>query len=48
VQLSVSAILARLHRSVRSIGAAAFQYEGGRVVWLVSGHNGENLIRAED
>jgi hypothetical protein len=29
------------------MGNAAFQYEGGRVVWLASGHNGENLIRAE-
>jgi hypothetical protein len=47
VQPSVSAILARLHRADWSIGDAAFQCEGGRLVWLVSGHNGENLIRAD-
>jgi hypothetical protein len=44
---SVDAILERLHRAGWSIGDVAFQYEGGRVVWLVSGLNGENLIRAE-
>jgi hypothetical protein len=47
VQLSVSAILARLHQAGWSIGDAAFQHEGGLIVWLVSGHNGESLIRAE-
>jgi hypothetical protein len=43
----VDAMLDRLHRAGWSIGDAAFRYEGGRVVWFVSGHNGENLIRAE-
>jgi hypothetical protein len=36
----------RLHRSGWSIGDTAFTGPSGRV-WLVSGHNGENLIRAE-
>jgi hypothetical protein len=39
--------LARLHRAGRSIGDAAFAVEGGGLVWIVSGRNGENLIRAE-
>lgn len=39
--------LARLHRAGWSIGDAAFAVEGGGLVWIVSGHNGENLIRAE-
>lgn len=37
---------ARLHRTGWSIGDAAFAGPTGRD-WLVSGHNGENLIRAE-
>jgi hypothetical protein len=43
----VDAMFARLHRAAWSIGDTAFENEGGCVVWLVSGHNGENLIRAE-
>jgi hypothetical protein len=39
--------LARLHRAGWSIGDAAVAVEGGGLVWVVSGHNGENLIRAE-
>jgi hypothetical protein len=31
---------------IRSVGDAAFTGPGG-LVWLVTGHNGENLIRAE-
>jgi hypothetical protein len=36
----------RLHRAGWSIGDAAFAGPAGRV-WVVSGRNGENLIRAE-
>jgi hypothetical protein len=36
-----------LNRAVWSIGDAAFVGELGERVWIVSGHNGENLIRAE-
>ena len=36
----------RLHGAGWSIGDAAFVGPAGRV-WVVSGHNGENLIRAE-
>jgi hypothetical protein len=39
--------LARLHRAGWSIGDAAFAVVGRGLVWIVSGHNGENLIRAE-
>jgi hypothetical protein len=37
---------ARLHRAGWSIGDAAY-VEHGVLVWLVTGTNGENLIRAE-
>ena len=36
----------QLHRSGWSIGDTAFARPPG-VAWLVFGHNGENLIRAE-
>jgi hypothetical protein len=36
-----------LRRAGWSVGDAAFTGPGG-LVWLVSGHNGENLIRAEE
>jgi hypothetical protein len=36
-----------LHRSGWSIGITAFHATAGAVVWVVSGSNGENLIRAE-
>ncbi len=39
--------LARIHRAGWSIGDAAFVVEGGGLAWVVSGHDGENLIRAE-
>ena len=35
-----------LHRSGWSVGVTAFHLVEGGVVWVVSGHNGENLIRA--
>lgn len=38
---------ARLHRAGWSAGDAAFVGEAGTLVWIVTGHNGENLIRAE-
>ena len=39
--------LDRLHRAGWSIGDTAFDDRAGGLVWIVSGHNGENLIRAE-
>jgi hypothetical protein len=39
--------LGQLHRVGWSIGSTAFHSTGGGLVWLVSGLNGENLIRAE-
>jgi hypothetical protein len=39
--------IARLHRSGWSTGETAFYVEGGGVVWVVDGSNGENRIRAE-
>ena len=36
----------RLHRSGWSIGDAAFAGQGG-MIWVVTGRNGENLLRAE-
>jgi hypothetical protein len=39
--------LARLHRAGWSIGDTAFHDGAGGIAWLVSGSNGENLIRAE-
>ena len=39
--------LDRLHRAGWSIGDVAYHDGAGGLVWLVSGSNGENLIRAE-
>jgi hypothetical protein len=39
--------LDRLRRAGWTIGDTAFRLDDGRLVWLVSGQNGENLIRAE-
>jgi hypothetical protein len=39
--------LDRLHRVGWTIGDIAFRLADGRLVWLVSGRNGENQIRAE-
>jgi hypothetical protein len=36
-----------LKRSGWSVGVAGLATEGGGIVWVVSGHNGENVIRAE-
>ncbi len=43
----ITATLATLHRAGWSIGDTASRGEDGQLVWLVSGSNGENLIRAE-
>jgi hypothetical protein len=40
-------IVDALHRAGWSIGLTAFHSTAGGFVWVVSGHNGENLIRAE-
>jgi hypothetical protein len=37
----------QLHRAGWSIGDTAFTTAAGVVAWVVSGTNGENLIRAE-
>jgi hypothetical protein len=39
--------LAQLHRAGWSIGDSALATDGGGLVWVVSGSNGENLIRVE-
>jgi hypothetical protein len=39
--------LEQLHRAGWSVGVAGLATEAGRIVWVVSGRNGENLIRAE-
>jgi hypothetical protein len=39
--------LDRLHRAGWSIGDVAFRDGAGGLLWIVSGSNGENLIRAE-
>jgi hypothetical protein len=39
--------LDRLHCAGWTIGDTAFRSPDGRLVWLVSGRNGENQIRAE-
>jgi hypothetical protein len=44
--LEVAVILRRLNRAGWSIGDTAFDGPIGRL-WVVSGSNGENLIRAE-
>ena len=43
----VGARTAALRRAGWTAGDAAFTGPGGGPVWVVSGHNGENLIRAE-
>jgi hypothetical protein len=40
-------LLAPLHRAGWSIGDTAFSTESGGLAWVVSGSNGEDLIRAE-
>jgi uncharacterized protein YcfJ len=39
--------LDQLRRAGRSIGSTAFASAAGGLVWVVSGHNGKNAIRAE-
>jgi hypothetical protein len=39
--------LSALRRAGWTIGDTAFRLDDGRLVWLFSGQNGENLIRAE-
>jgi hypothetical protein len=39
--------VARLHRAGWSIGDVGFHDGAGGLFWIVSGSNGENLIRAE-
>jgi hypothetical protein len=39
--------LDRLHRAGWTIGDAAFRTTDGRLVWVVSGRNGETQIQAE-
>jgi hypothetical protein len=39
--------LDRLHRAGWSLGDTAFHAVGGGLVWVVSGRNGENQLRAE-
>jgi hypothetical protein len=36
----------RLHRAVWSIGSTAVAWTAGGLAWVVSGANGENVIRA--
>jgi hypothetical protein len=43
----VAEVLEALHRAGWSIGETAFAAVDGSRVWVVSGHNGENQIRAE-
>src|SRR5689334_19960144 len=38
--------MGQLHRAGWSVGDVAFEAEGGGLVWVVSGSNGENLIHA--
>jgi len=40
-------LLNELHRAGWSLGDTAFHAVGGGLVWVVSGTNGENQIRAE-
>jgi hypothetical protein len=39
--------LEQLHHAGWSVGVSAAVTTPGHLVWLVTGHNGENLIRAE-
>jgi hypothetical protein len=43
----VDQALKQLHAAGWSIGDTAFVTEAGTLVWLVSGRNGEKVIRAE-
>ncbi|SIN69983.1 hypothetical protein SAMN05444166_0224 [Singulisphaera sp. GP187] len=43
----VAEAIIALKRAGWSIGDAAFVGESGERVWVVSGYNGENLIRAD-
>jgi hypothetical protein len=43
----VDQALKLLHAAGWSVGDTAFVTEAGTLVWLVSGRNGENVIRAE-
>jgi hypothetical protein len=43
----VDQALTLLHAAGWCIGDTAFVTETGSLVWLVSGRNGENVIRAE-
>ena len=43
----ITEAIERLHRSGWSIGSVAFHNGAGGLLWLVTGSNGENLIRAE-
>jgi hypothetical protein len=43
----IAEALELLHRTGWSVGVAGLATGAGRIVWVVSGHNGENLIRAE-
>ena len=38
--------IAQLHRTGWSVGDVAFHDGSGRLTWIFSGSNGENLIRA--
>jgi hypothetical protein len=44
---AVDQALKLLHGSGWCVGDTAFVTEAGSLVWLVSGRNGENVIRAE-
>jgi hypothetical protein len=44
---TIEGILISLHRSGWSIGSTAFVTIGVGLMWVVSGHNGENLFRTE-
>jgi hypothetical protein len=43
----VAEAIRRLNRAGWSVGDAAYQDGAGGRAWIVSGSNGENLIRAE-
>jgi hypothetical protein len=43
----VDQALKLLHAADWCVGDTAFATEAGALVWLVSGRNGENVIRAE-
>jgi hypothetical protein len=43
----VAEVIIALKRAGWSVGDAAFVGELDELVWVVTGHNGENLIRAE-